>query len=1403
MKRLILSIALLAACSMSLLAVPACPDPAIFTQPDGFTVTLCLYGDEFLHYTTTQDGYTVVRNGDGYYVYAQKQDGELVATAVVAHDPAGRDDAESGYLSAVEKYIRPDMTEAASAQRSDLKAMTARPKLHNYPTYDFSKLRGLVILVEFNDRSFTRDDALEVFTNMTMERNYAGVPSTSGSSVTAYTGSVRDYYYDNSMGTYDAYFDVVGPVTIDYSQYYAEGSTNGRVLAMAACTAADSLVNYADYDSDGDGVCDFVYFIYAGNGSNYTANDDRLIWPHAWTMTNFYLDGVQLYRYACSVELYSTSTSTLAGIGTMCHEYSHVLGLDDLYDTDYSESGGQSEHPSRWSLMAGGSYLNKGRTPPSYSLYERYALGFASPTVIESAGEYSISPIHESNAGYRINSAVDDEYFMLECRQITGWDAYLAGPGMLIFRVDSTDVDVWESNDVNVNPEHNYYELLRADPSATWSSSTTQASDPFPGTSNVTEISNSTTPSLKSWTGALTRFGLKNIALNNNVITFTAYVADIEDFESMPTTTADTTSVKGNLTKWDLVGSRVIECDSTTGNDSHSAAIYNGGYVKTTSLIQADSIASVTFYTWNPGTSSATLHFSISTDGNTWTELYEQDSSEATTLAAGGSAVGHTYTTAVGNTPIYLKISADVQESGCCTIDDIELGYKGTLISSIIGDGSADNPYLISDAEEWNTFSKTYIEEEANDMTGKYIRLTDDIDFTDSYMYAFGYDGTAFNGDLDGNSKTIKGISYTTTATYQGCIAHTTGTDANIHDITVEGTLTSSYKYAGSIVGKLCGTLSNVTSNMAVTGSASYTGGIAGYVASGATLSRCVNNGDVTSSGNYTAGITGYSATNVTYTGCGNTGDITYTGSTSSSYTAGLVSYCYYASLDSCFNTGTVTSGTNYASGLVAYCYNNTTNSSKPHDFTACYNTGNVTGNYYVAGIIGGGASYVTANMTGCYNTGDITSTSTSSSYYYTAGLSSFYYKGSTITGCYNTGNVTSSGTNYTGGLFAYYRGTFSSTASVSITGCYNTGNVTAAGKYAGGILGFQYKYATISGCYNTGAVTATENSGGITGWMNGSKYASITSCYNTGAVTATTQYAGGIVGYGSVKDNVTDCFNTGDITAPTGAGGIAGYGAQAFTNIYNTGTISGQTFIGGLIGETVAGNYTSVTSGYSTGKVVATSTPCGNIVGVATNNTSYWSSSNSMSNTFYLTVNAVDCTDSYSIACSYGELATTSMGDGWTIGDDYTYPRITSLADVDCAKAHAATVIPSDGDTYDSITKGFYVGLPDGVTWTASDDAIQINYEDGYATFATSCSGTVTMTATAGDVSVATELTCAVTTVGVDTPGSDGRTVVEQRFYTPAGTQVAEPADGQAKTLYIVVKTYDDGTTEAAVEVR
>lgn len=653
-------------------AEPANPSPITVKQPGGTSLQLKLVGDEFYHFNTTADGYTVI-NVNGRWEYAMRNGEHLASTGVMANDPASRNAQERKLLETTPKFLV-DKQETHNAYNARLK----RDKKNNVGTreavIDYSKFRGLIILINYNDRQFLMNNPNNFYNQLCNTENYNGF--THQGRWQSCTGSVRDYYYDNSMGQFDPEFDVVGPVNLDFSCY--EGDEKSRAIFQAALEAVDGQVDFSQYDADDDGEIDMVFFMVAGYSSSYSGNDSRYLWPHMSYLYGYNqqdgwyyieLDGKTMGRYASSCEIYgweSNGSTMPNAIGTICHEFGHVMGLPDLYDTDYANSGGQSNHPDDWDVMAGGSHHNYGRTPVGYSLWERWELGFtAAPTQL-TPGSKSLTPITTSNTGYMMSSPNSQEYFLFENRQPVKWDAALPGHGLVITRVDRSNNWVWNSNKVNCDPTRNYYELIRA-------SGNSASQVPFPGSSNVTEISSATSPALVTWDEQSCSYAIESIAETGHNITFNV-MNDVpprhivEDFENMAVTTGDNPSnILGNFATWNFPKGAVVEANAIAG--MRSAGLQSPGGLIMTSDINAKLIK-LTAQATNQSATTSKVQLQYSLDeGNTWTT--------ASTLSVPSSASEKLEWRLHGmNQPIRFKI---MQTSGAknklLLIDDITITY--------------------------------------------------------------------------------------------------------------------------------------------------------------------------------------------------------------------------------------------------------------------------------------------------------------------------------------------------------------------------------------------------------------------------------------------------------------------------------------------------------------------------------------------------------------------------------------------------------------------------------------------------------------------------------------------------------------------------------------------------------
>lgn len=491
--------------SASVYGVKANPRLRTVILPDGTSLTLRLNGDESFHYYSTADGYAVERADNGFYYYL---DANAALSNVKASELNARKDAETQFLSTMSVKSAPDALRASRPRRGPAKSQGLMPS--TFPTS--GEVRGCVILVEYTDLSFTVPNAREEFSNMLNQGGYSKFGG---------TGSARDWFIDQSSGAFKPTFDVYGPVRLPHPMaYYGENGSNGddlraHLMLTDAADILDDEVDFSQYDIDGDGWIDNVFLFYAGYGENlgYGAPADA-VWPHSWDFRDaseipYIHDGVRLNHYACTNEI--DLDNKMDGIGTFVHEFSHVLGLPDLYSTNSSSAF----TPGSWNVMDEGPYNNDSRTPPNYSVYERYALGWLTPREIGGPANIRLGDI-TTNTACIINTPIENEYFLLENRQQRGWDAYIPGHGMLVWHIDYNE-NVWKYNSVNNRQAHQYVDIEEADGRQTES---TRSGDAFPGTYGVTSFTDDTAPSMRTWDDTALGKPITDITESNGIIEF-------------------------------------------------------------------------------------------------------------------------------------------------------------------------------------------------------------------------------------------------------------------------------------------------------------------------------------------------------------------------------------------------------------------------------------------------------------------------------------------------------------------------------------------------------------------------------------------------------------------------------------------------------------------------------------------------------------------------------------------------------------------------------------------------------------------------------------------------------------------------------------------------------------------
>lgn len=497
----------------TVLAVPAKKEFRTFRQADGSEITLSLSGDEFLHYYITTDGVPVDLGTDGNYRYIQSFTSQkIVLSDVVAKNPEVRSVSEKAFVAELQES---GLAEAASEIRMQrAKADYTFQAAQAFPST--GSVKGLVLLVEFKDRQFSIENPKATYEERLNKENLE---------TSELIGSVHDYFTDQSHGLFDMQFDVYGPVQIkgNMADYGANSGSSRDIDAPAmvvdACEALDSEINFKDYDQDGDGLVDLVFVLYAGYGEAQGGNSNT-IWPHAFDVRGNYnvrLDGVTIGPYACSCELRGNSGTTIDGIGTFCHEFSHCLGLPDVYDTD-GYTGGNGYGMGDYSLMDSGCYNDDGYTPCGYTAYEKMFVGWMEPEELKyTLFDAQLRNTIEYNEAYVIYSGVNrNEYYILENRQKVGWDAHIPGNGLMITHVDF-DQKIWDANCPNSTAGEERLQIVPADNKY---SSTNQQNDVWPGRLNKTEFTDDSEPAAELHTGGFLGKPVTNIRMEDDIIYF-------------------------------------------------------------------------------------------------------------------------------------------------------------------------------------------------------------------------------------------------------------------------------------------------------------------------------------------------------------------------------------------------------------------------------------------------------------------------------------------------------------------------------------------------------------------------------------------------------------------------------------------------------------------------------------------------------------------------------------------------------------------------------------------------------------------------------------------------------------------------------------------------------------------
>lgn len=505
---------------------------------DGTEVKAQLVGDEFLHYYVSEDGTKYVQDeSTGLY---RKMTDEVTAQR----------------RSAVRR---------AQAQGRQ-KRMLRKAQASN--AFQGTK-KGLIILVQFTDSKFKSGHNLALYKRIANDANYSD---------NNFKGSIKDYFKAQSHGMFELDFDVVGICQLQHPYaYYGKNNSQkedvkpGEMVAEACLWAHEHGINFSKYDWNGDGEVDQVFVLYAGHGEA-SYKDANTIWPHMYYLSAsdygkpLSLDGVTVDTYACSSEL--NGDGNLDGIGTFCHEFSHCMGFPDLYDTSYAGWFGMGD----FDLMCSGSYNGDSKCPAGYSAYEKAECGWLTlkdmTNIEQETSIVGVQPMSADGDAYIIkNKGHEDEYYILENRQKTGWDSYLPASGLMITHVDY-NADIWDWNmpntsgkyeDANGNTKTNDHQRLTIFRAGKSTDEYGDASDLYPYGSNnsLTKTSSpaSTLYNTNSDGSNYMHIDINNIAVKSGKASFTL---------SNRNAGTDTPVIPSGST---LLYESFDECDGTGGND--------------------------------------------------------------------------------------------------------------------------------------------------------------------------------------------------------------------------------------------------------------------------------------------------------------------------------------------------------------------------------------------------------------------------------------------------------------------------------------------------------------------------------------------------------------------------------------------------------------------------------------------------------------------------------------------------------------------------------------------------------------------------------------------------------------------------------------------------------------------
>lgn len=452
--------------ALGMWASKAFPGYVTVQQKDGTQLTIQLIGNADFSYNVTTDGAILFHEGNDYFIAKIDENGEMSSTGLLAHNSGERSAEEIAAIKAQDKSkFNTTATKKINQRRANV-VPSANPPF--FPHTGTPKV--LVIMAEFQDVKFRDGNCKEVFEQyLNQDGAFTVVGDSTKTSIKTNALSVSRYFYYCSRGAFDPQFDVYGPVTLSNNMaYYGENNSSGsdryvrdRFVPEVCRLADEAGIDFSQYDSNNDGFADLVYIIYAGYGENFGGNSANCIWPHVWAMpnTNTKYDGKIIYRYGVSNELNffpsSPYSNFINGIGLFCHEFSHAMGLPDIYPSNNmaEESLTCNQNMDNWDLMDGGEYLNAGYMPKSYLAWERERLGWMQIEELTQPATITMQTLDSGGKAYKIvNDDNKSEYIVLENIQKSGLNYYAPGHGMLVYRINETKLTTGYVNAQALNP---------------------------------------------------------------------------------------------------------------------------------------------------------------------------------------------------------------------------------------------------------------------------------------------------------------------------------------------------------------------------------------------------------------------------------------------------------------------------------------------------------------------------------------------------------------------------------------------------------------------------------------------------------------------------------------------------------------------------------------------------------------------------------------------------------------------------------------------------------------------------------------------------------------------------------------------------------------------------------------